>query len=97
MTGHVSGPSEINLTARDYQDIDEDLAAARTSWAGVQRAAGSMNDGAAWRAAARDTASALDGAGKALAAKDRTAVARAVERLKNSYYELLSAIARARG
>jgi hypothetical protein len=96
-TGHVSGPSEINLTARDYQDVDEDLAGARASWAHIEQLSAGLQGAAGWRAAAADTATALQDAGRAVTARRRADLARAVERLKTGYFELLSALARSRG
>jgi hypothetical protein len=97
VTGHVSGPSEINLTVRDYQDVDEDLAAARASWAHIDQLSAGLQGAAAWRSAAADTASALQDAVRAVAARRRSVLAQAVERLKTSYFELLSALAKSRG
>jgi hypothetical protein len=94
--GHVSGPSEINLTARDYQDIEEDLHGAETSWAKVEKAAGSLHTVPAWQAAARATTTALAELSRAAAGRDRAGVAHAAERIKNSYFDLLVAIAKAR-
>jgi hypothetical protein len=93
--GHVSGRGEISLAPRDYQDIDEDLRGAQASWAEVEKAAGPMQAVRAWEGAARDAAAALKQASAAVAAKDRGVVA-AAERLKSSYFDLLTALAKAR-
>ena len=42
VAGHVSGRSEINLTPRDYQDVDEDLRGAQAAWAGVEQSEGAL-------------------------------------------------------
>lgn len=96
VTGHVSGRSEINFTAKDYQDVDEDLRAAQASWAMIEKTAGAVGASAGWQAASRETAAALQQISRAVAAKDRDGVATGGERLKTSYLELLSAIAKAR-
>jgi len=97
VTGHVSGPSEINLTARDYQDVDEDLSGARASWAHIEQLSAGLEGVAAWRSAAGDTATALQDAARAVASRRRSVLAQAVDRLKTSYFELLSALAKSRG
>ena len=59
VAGHVSGRSEINLTPRDYQDVDEDLRAARAAWAGVEQSEGALRGLVEWQDASRATSSAL--------------------------------------
>ncbi len=96
VAGHVSGRSEINLTPRDFQDIEEDLRGAQVSWAEVEKGAGSMGRLPAWQEAALRSSSALQQLSRAVTGKDRAAVAEAAERLKNSYFDLLTAVAKAR-
>jgi hypothetical protein len=94
--GHVSGPSEINFTARDYQDVDEDLRGAQSAWAAVKKSQGALSGVPAWQEASRATSAALDEMARGVAGKDRAGLGRAAERLKTSYYDLLSALAKAR-
>jgi hypothetical protein len=96
VSGHVSGRSEINFTQRDYQDVDEDLRGAQASWASVEKSVGAIGSVAAWQQAARETSSALQATARAIVAKDRAGVAIAAERLKSSYFDLLTAVAKAR-
>jgi hypothetical protein len=96
VAGHISGRSEINLTPRDYQDVEEDLRGAQDAWAGVEKSAGSMHGVAAWQEAARQSGSALQQVARAVAGRDRAGVAETAERLKNSYFDLLTAVAKAR-
>jgi uncharacterized protein YukE len=95
--GHVAGRNEIRLTARDFADAGEDLQAALAAWQAVQISAGPLAGNADWKAAVREAAAALDQAGKALSAKHATAAGAAAERMKTTYYDLLMAIAKARG
>jgi hypothetical protein len=97
VTGHVAGRSEINLTARDYQDVDEDLTGARSSWAHIDQLAAGLRDVPAWRTAAGETAAALQEAVRSVTARDRAALAQAVDRVKSSYFDLLSALSKIRG
>jgi len=93
----VAGRNEIRLTARDFADAGEDLQAALAAWQAVQISAGPLAGNADWKAAAREAAAALDQAGKALSAKHAMAAGAAAERMKTTYYDLLMAIAKARG
>ena len=96
VTGHISGPSEINFGPRDYADIDEDLRAAQASWAAIGKGAGALRHDPAWEEAARATAAALQQVSRALAAKDRDGLAKSAELLHDTYFDLLSAIVKAR-
>jgi hypothetical protein len=95
--GHVAGRNEIRLTPKDFADADEDLKAAQGAWQLVQKSAGSMTAEAGWTAAARETGTLLADAARAVGMKNATAVGRAVEQLKSNYYDLLLAVAKARG
>lgn len=94
--GHIAGPSEINFGARDYESIDEDLRAAHASWGEVQKTAGALRTHPAWQEASRAANAALQQVTKAVAARNREALASAGERLHDTYFELLSAIVKAR-
>jgi hypothetical protein len=96
VAGHVSGRSEINLTPRDYEDVDEDLRGAQAAWAALEKAEGPLRGMPAWQEASRAASSALHDTARAVAAKDRAAVAQGTERLKNSYFDLLVAVSKAR-
>jgi hypothetical protein len=62
----------------------------------VEKTAGALRDMAAWQQASRAASSTLQETGRAIVAQDRAAVARAAERLKSTYYDLLTAVAKAR-
>ncbi len=94
--GHVAGRNEIRLTPRDFADVDEDLQAAKVAWQTVQATAGPLSKNPAWMAAARSASASLEEAQRAIAAKNTTAVGRAAERAKATYYDLLLAVSRAR-
>ncbi len=97
MLGHVAGRNEIRLTARDYADAEEDLRAAQAAWLLVQQSAGTMARQAGWAAAAKHATTALADTVRALAGRNATAASRAAERVKTTYYDLLLAVAKARG
>jgi hypothetical protein len=63
----------------------------------IEKTAGSMREVPAWRQAAGDTAAALRDLSRAIASKDRAGVAGASDRIKTRYFDLLSAVAKARG
>lgn len=96
VTGHTSSRSEINFTPKDYQDVDEDLRAARASWDTILKGDAAVRSTAAWQQASRGTSAALQDLSRAVSASDRAGVARAGEQLKTSYFDLLLAISKAR-
>jgi hypothetical protein len=97
MLGHVAGRNEIRLTARDFADAGEDLQSAQAAWQLVQSTAGPMTGQPGWTAAVKEAAAALADAAAAIASKNATAAGQSAERVKTTYYDLLLAVARARG
>jgi hypothetical protein len=97
LLGHLAGRNEIRLTARDYADADEDLQTAQASWQLVQRFAGPLTGQPGWNAAAKEASAALAAAAHAIASRNATAAGQAAEQVKTTYYDLLLAVARARG
>jgi hypothetical protein len=97
LLGHVAGRNEIRLTARDYADAEEDLRSAQAAWQLVQQSAGTMTGQAGWAAAATDATTALADTARALAGRNATASGRAAAQVKTTYYDLLLAVAKARG
>jgi hypothetical protein len=92
--GHVGARNEIVLRAKDYDDIREDVAAARDAWRLALAAAGRFAGQPGWPAAARLITSALDEADRAAAHQAAEATARAVAALKEQYYDLLLVLSR---
>jgi hypothetical protein len=97
LLGHVAGRNEIRLTAKDFADADEDLRSAQAAWQLVQRSAGAMAAQPGWVAAANQATASLAEASRAIGTRNATAAARAAEQVKTAYYDLLLAVARARG
>jgi hypothetical protein len=97
LLGHLAGRNEIRLTAKDYADAEEDLKAAQAAWQSVQSSAGTMANQADWTDAARKASAALNDAARAIASKNATAAGTAAELVKNTYYDLLLAVSKARG
>jgi hypothetical protein len=97
MLGHVAGRNEIRLTAKDYADAEEDLRSAESAWQLVRRSAGAMTSQPGWVAAAKESTAALAEAARAIGAKNATAAGRAAEQVKTTYYDMLLAVAKARG
>jgi hypothetical protein len=95
--GHVAGRNEIRLTPRDFADAREDLESAQAAWQLVQKTAGELARQPGWVAAAKSAGAALAAAERALDVRNATAAGQAVEHVKVTYYDMLLAIARARG
>jgi len=97
LLGHVAGRNEIRLTAKDFADADEDLKAAQAAWQLVQKSGSSIANQPGWALAAREAATRLSESDRAITVRNATALGRAVEQLKTNYYDLLLAVAKARG
>lgn len=96
MVGHVGGPNEIVLKAKDFDDIGEDYRAAEQAWKAIESSAGSLARSDDWRAGATRVSATLAAIGRELQMRRPASLVPAIERLRDDYYTLLLAVAKAR-
>jgi hypothetical protein len=96
MVGHVGGLNEIKLRPRDFDDIGEDYQAGQQAWKSAEASAGPLNRSEAWRAAASEVSRTLMTIGRELQARRPEPLVRAIEGLRDEYYDLLLAGSKAR-
>ncbi len=96
MVGHVGGPNEIVLRPKDYDDIGEDYQAAEQAWKAVESSAGPLAESPAWHSAALDVSSTLSAIGRQLLARQPSPLVPSIQALRDRYYALLLAVAKAR-